>query len=163
MRSPRFWVDATTMQCWPAPLSYAESAAWVERNIARYGQHSCGRMLLLRKHDGIAIGDCGIVATVVNGRPEHDLGYIVHYPYWRQGYAVEAARACLNDGRARLGLRRIVANMAHDHIASARVAEKLGMQRVGVFNNERNRGMVTWLYVWEESGVRSQESGGAGR
>jgi RimJ/RimL family protein N-acetyltransferase len=142
--------DATTMQFWPAPLSYAESQAWVDRNIARYAEHGCGRLLIVRKGDGAVIGDCGIVVTTVNGHAEHDLGYIIHHPHWRQGYAEEAARACLNDGRERLGLRRIVANMAHDHRGSARVAEKLGMRKVGSFHNERNRGILTGLYVWEE-------------
>jgi RimJ/RimL family protein N-acetyltransferase len=142
--------DATTMQFWPAPLSHDESRTWVERNIARYAENGCGRMLIVRKSDGAIIGDCGIVTTMVNGRVEHDLGYIVHHLYWRQGYAVEAARACLIDGQTRLGLRRIVANMAHDHLGSARVAEKLGMRCVSSFNNERNRGILTYVYVWEE-------------
>jgi ribosomal-protein-alanine N-acetyltransferase len=81
------------------------------------------------------------------GQREHDLGYIIHHPYWRQGYGLECARACLEYGIHTLGLRRIVANMAHDHIASARVAERLGMRREASFHHPRNRNILTYVYA----------------
>jgi RimJ/RimL family protein N-acetyltransferase len=39
--------------------------------------------------------------------------------------------------------------MPHDHVASRRVAEKLGMVRERSFYNQRNRGILTHLYVFD--------------
>lgn len=42
------------------------------------------------------IGDCGIMISEIDGKQENDLGYIIHQPYWRNGFAVEVAEACKN-------------------------------------------------------------------
>lgn len=142
--------DPTTMQFWPQPLDEQAVRGWVTRAIESYRANGHGRMLVEDRADGAVIGDCGIALSQVNGQQEYDLGYIFHHPYWRQGYALECARAVLDDGIARLGLRRVVANMAHDHAGSRRVAEKLGMRRESEFHNTRNRNLLTYLYVWEK-------------
>jgi RimJ/RimL family protein N-acetyltransferase len=119
----------------------------VRRAGASFSATGMGRMLVELRDSGAPIGDCGIVEAEINGRREYDLGYIIHHPYWRQGYGVECARACLEYGIYTLGLRRIVANMAHDHIASARVAERLGMRREASFHHPRNRNILTYVYA----------------
>ncbi len=50
-------------------------------------------------------------------------------PFWRRGYAVEAARAAIDDGFSRLGLREIVAYTAAVNTPSRGVMERLGMRR----------------------------------
>jgi RimJ/RimL family protein N-acetyltransferase len=141
--------DPITMRFWPQPLSEEAAAAWVRRAIASFAATGMGRMLVELRDGGAPIGDCGIVEAEINCRRENDLGYIIHHPFWRQGYGLECARACLEYGIHRLGLRRIVANMAHDHIASARVAERLGMQREASFLHPRNRNILTYVYALE--------------
>jgi RimJ/RimL family protein N-acetyltransferase len=139
--------DPLTMAFWPQPLTEAAVAAWVQRNSAAFQAVRLGRLLVELRDTHVAIGDCGIVGSEVNGRPEYDLGYIIHHPYWRQGFGSECAQACRDYGIHTLGLRRIVANMACDHIASMRVAERLGMQREATFHNPRNRNILTYLYA----------------
>ena len=141
------FADPITMVFWPQPLSEDATAAWVRRASASFPVTGLGRMLVELREGGAPIGDCGIVEAEIDGRREYDLGYIIHHPYWRQGYGIECARACLEYGIHTLGLRRIVANMAHDHVASARVAERLGMRREASFHNPRNRNILTYLYV----------------
>lgn len=141
------FADPVTMAFWPQPFSAETTAAWVRRASASFPATGLGRMLIELRESGAPIGDCGIVEAEINGRREYDLGYIIHHPYWRQGYGLECARACLNYGIHSLGLRRIVANMAHDHTASARVAERLGMRREATFLNLRNRNILTYLYA----------------
>lgn len=97
---------------------------------------------------GEVVGDCGIAPAEVGGRTAYDLGYIIHHPYWNRGLGAECARACLEYGLREFGLRRVVANMPHDHAASIRVAEKLGMKRERLFVNRRNRDVLTHLYVY---------------
>lgn len=141
--------DPTTMSFWERPLDRDAVAAWVARNARSFRETGLGRMISELRDTGEAIGDCGIMRAEVGGREENDLGYIIHHPYWRRGFGMECARACLEYGLRDLGLRRIVANMPHDHTASVRVAEKLGMRLERSFSNPRNRGIPTHLYALE--------------
>jgi RimJ/RimL family protein N-acetyltransferase len=147
VRVAPIFTDPITMAFWPQPLSEDACAAWVRRASASFTATGLGRMLIELRDGGAPIGDCGIVEAEINGRREYDLGYIIHHPYWRQGFGVECAQACLEYGIRALGLKRIVASMAHDHMASARVAEQLGMRREASFHNSRNRNILTYLYA----------------
>jgi len=138
--------DPITMQFWPAPFTPEATAAWLDRQFKLYAERGYGRWAVIEPESGEQIGDVGLLYTSVNGRDEVDLGYIIHYPYWQQGFGAEAAGACLAYAGERLGLRRVVANMAHDNLGSKRVAEKIGMQFEREFINARNRNIRTLLY-----------------
>lgn len=140
--------DTTTMSFWPRPLNEKAVAEWVERNAGSFRETGLGRMLVELRVTGEVIGDCGVALTEVDGKVEHDLGYIIHNSYWERGLGVECARACLEYALREKGLRRIVANMPHDHPASIRVAERLGMDWERSFANHRNRDILTRLYVY---------------
>ena len=137
-----------TMSFWPEPLGLGEVEAWVERNARLFETSGLGRMMIEDRESGEILGDCGLVRAEIDGQMENDLGYIIHHPYWGIGLATECARACLEYGVSRFGLRRIVANMPHDHEASIRVAERLGMIRERSFANRRNRDILTHLYAY---------------
>lgn len=139
--------DPITMQFWPAPFTPEATTGWIDRQIRGYAERGYGRWAVLDRQSGEQIGDVGFLYTEVNRQMEIDLGYIIHYPYWRQGFAFETAQACLDYARSQLPIGRVVANMAHDHVASRRVAEKLGMHFAGDFLNTRNRNIRTLLYT----------------
>ena len=147
--------DATTMQFWPAPFSPAQTEAWIARQIASYAAHGFGHWAVLSRASGALLGDAGLMRSEVNGRDEIDLGYIFHHPHWRQGYALEAARAALDFARVQPGITRVVANMAHDHHRSRRVAEKLGLRYEGDYINTRNPNFRTLLYAIDLSASAS--------
>lgn len=72
--------------------------------------------------------------------PEHrtaDFGYSFHRPYWRQGFATEAARAVVGVGFAKLGLHRLWATCDVRNVGSWGVMEKLGMRREGLLLKDR--------------------------
>jgi len=139
--------DPVTMSFWPSPLTRDEAAAWIARSIESFQEHGFGRYALTLKHDKKIIGDCGILRVEKAGEMVNDLGYIIHHPYWRKGYAAEAARAVIDDAFSRLDIDVIHANMPHDHVSSRKTAERIGMKRVGEFTNEKNRGVRTLLYA----------------
>lgn len=141
--------DPVTMQFWPAPFTREATEAWIARSVASYAANGFGRWALLERDSGQIVGDCGILLNLVDGVEEHDLGYIVHHRYWGRGYAPEAALACRDYGIERLGLRRLVANMATENRASERVAQKIGMVLEKTFNNVRNRELPTYVYAYE--------------
>ncbi|WP_409340255.1 GNAT family N-acetyltransferase [Paenibacillus sp. MBLB4367] len=138
--------DAQTMSFWPAPFTKEQTEGWLLRSIASYEKHGYGRWGIELKESGELIGDVGIQVSEIDGTLERDLGYIIHWPFWHKGYAVEAADACLHYGLKELGLSRICANMPYDHYVSKRVAEKIGMTFEKQFHNQKNRGILTYLF-----------------
>ena len=139
--------DPVTMSFWPAPFSLEQTRGWIERSIKSYDEYGFGRMAVILKATGAVIGDCGIIFNYeLKGKKENDLGYIIHNPYWGKGYGAEAAGAVMQYAFETLKLERIIANMAFDNIASARVAEKIGMKKEKEFYNPRNRNILTYLF-----------------
>ncbi|MEJ2758157.1 MAG: GNAT family N-acetyltransferase [Anaerolineales bacterium] len=61
-----------------------------------------------------------------------DLGYVVARDFWEQGYASEAAQLVLDWAIAQPNIYRVWAVCDLDNHASARVLEKIGMQREGI-------------------------------
>lgn len=73
----------------------------------------------------------GMIELRIN---EHraDLGYVVARNYWEQGYAPEAAQLVLDWAIAQPSIYRVWAVCDIDNHASARVLEKIGMEREGI-------------------------------
>lgn len=138
--------DHITMSFWPSPFTLQQTENWVHDNIERYNKLGFGRWAVILKDNDMLIGDCGIMIREIDGKEENDLGYIIHYPYWQRGFAVEAANACKEYAFASLGIKRLCANMPYNHEASRRVAEKVGMKKEKEFYNSRNRNILTYLY-----------------
>ena len=65
-------------------------------------------------------------------KAEATLGYVLHKPYWGQGYMTEAARAMISFAFGELKLHRVYATCDVANPASFRVMEKVGMRREGL-------------------------------
>jgi [ribosomal protein S5]-alanine N-acetyltransferase len=78
---------------------------------------------------GEVVGDAGFGLLEDTGDVE--LGYTFARRAWGQGYATEAAAACLAAGLADLDVPRIIAVADVENLASHRVAERIGMRRDG--------------------------------
>jgi ribosomal-protein-alanine N-acetyltransferase len=72
----------------------------------------------------------GTVGLRVQGH-RVELGYVLARPYWGQDLATEAARAVVDWAIARPEVHRVWAVCDLDNHASARVLEKVGMERKG--------------------------------
>lgn len=138
--------DPETMKFWPPPFDLEMTEQWLERSIEGYENLGFGRYAVIFKKTGELIGDCGFLRIELDGRLENDLGYIISKRHWGQGFATEAAQACLQYGLSTLGFERVVANMETRHVASRRVAEKIGMRLEKEFSNARNRNLPTYLF-----------------
>jgi RimJ/RimL family protein N-acetyltransferase len=97
--------------------------------LADYATHGFGRWACVLKLSGEVIGFAGL--KYLDDLDEVDLGYRLLPGYWGLGLATEAARAVLEFGFDRLRLKQIIALADPANVASVRVLEKLGMQRVG--------------------------------
>ena len=137
--------DATTMAHWPAPFDAAATRAWLQRAEQGMREHGLSRWCCQLRDSGAVIGDVGIVRMQHDGHWINDLGYIIHHPYWRKGYAFEAAAGVVQWARAQ-GLDALAANMAVDNEPSAAVARKLGMHLVRTFTKTSNANKQTYWF-----------------
>ncbi len=141
--------DSETVAFWLTPFTRAQTEGWIAKQIKSHQENGIGRFVVILKEEDKIIGDCGIMKTEIEGKLENDLGYIIYAKYWYHGYGYEAAKKSLEYGFSQLGLTSIYANMAYNHQASIKVAEKIGMRRVKEFYNKKNRDILTYLYEAE--------------
>lgn len=118
--------DAEALVLWGEPLDREGSRDWIERNLARYEGDGFGRCAVVWRATEELVGDCGLISTVVEDRPEIELGWIVRRSHWGRDIATEAGAAWRDHAFDVLGLGRIVSMISERNVASRRVAEKLG-------------------------------------
>lgn len=72
-----------------------------------------------------------------------DFGYVLGSPWWRRGYAYEAASALLAVAFGALELHRVWATCDARNLGSIALLEKLGLRREGLLRHDR-RGRDGW-------------------
>jgi len=115
----------------PGVRSLEQALAWMQTRLFEpYRRLGHGFWAVERLADGELLGLCGLFKR--DSLPEVDVGYGFLAAHRGQGYAREAAAACLLHGQAVLGLRQVMAITAPDNLASVRVLAAIGMQDQGV-------------------------------
>jgi ribosomal-protein-alanine N-acetyltransferase len=120
------------------PRTRADSATRLEIMLDHWRQHGFGFFTVRQR--GEFIGRCGLQRLGDTGAIE--LGYTLAKRFWGQGYATEAARACVDYAFGPVGLHTIVAIARPANLASRHVLEKLGMRLVKM--TEWDGGPVAW-------------------
>jgi [ribosomal protein S5]-alanine N-acetyltransferase len=119
--------DPVAMQYYPAAFDGQGVEEWIERNRSRYESDGYGLWAMLLKDSGELIGDCGCFLRDVVGRAEIEIGYHVRRDLWGNGYATEAAQACIQYAFTKLGVDRVISLIRPENVQSIRVAEKNGL------------------------------------
>ena len=96
-----------------------------------------------------------------------EIGYIFDDAVWGQGYAFEAARACVDLAFDRFSIDTLYATIRPENKASVKVALRLGMRKIGEYvKTYQGKDMLhdiyilfkdAWPNMWDVS------VGGAGR
>ena len=120
--------DADQMTFYPRPKTRAEASAWISRNLELYEQFGFGFWRVESRRTSDFLGYCGIRPLILEGAPETEIGWHTRKTFWNQGIATEAATAANHLASGRFGVSRLVAVIHPDHIASRRVAERIGMR-----------------------------------
>ena len=119
--------DGDQMRFYPRPKTRAEACAWISRNLSLYEEHGFGFWLVECLPAPGFLGYCGIRPRVIQDVLEIEIGWHTKKTSWGQGIATEAATAVRDVAFERFALARLVAIIHPDHVASRRVAEKIGM------------------------------------
>lgn len=121
--------DAEVMR-YLLPMDRERASAWIERAKAHEREH--GFCFWAVEVPGVMklAGAVGLaqVAAPYPFAPAVEIGWRLARAAWGQGYAEEAARACLDFGFA-LAIPEIVAFTVPDNTRSWRLMERLGMTR----------------------------------
>lgn len=113
----------------PGVRTREQAVAWIQtRCIDNYWSHGHGFWAVERTADGELLGLCGLFKR--DSLPAIDVGYGFPQRHWGQGYAVEAAAACMRYGQEVLGLRRIMAITTPGNAPSIAVLRKIGLLHV---------------------------------
>jgi ribosomal-protein-alanine N-acetyltransferase len=119
---------------WEHYQTIGEARENLNEFLEDYEKHGLGAWGIEHRADKKLIGIINIsLPHRINRRVE--LGYTISRTYWRKGYATEAVQAVIQFGFETMGLVRIEAVVLPEHLASARVLEKSGMQFEGVLHS----------------------------
>jgi RimJ/RimL family protein N-acetyltransferase len=108
-----------------------EINARIELYRRQHQEHGFSFWALERRIDGLVIGGCGLFPIGWKG-PDIEIAWHIRRNCWGRGYASEAAHAVLEHGLRDLGINRIWAILSPENPASRRVAERAGMDYVGL-------------------------------
>lgn len=111
----------------PHPYAQSDALAWVLGLDERRAKGEAFQFGVTRKSDDAYMGGCGL--HLQNG--EFELGYWYGKPYWKQGYATEAARRVLEFAFGELQAPHVWAGWFHDNPRSGHVLAKLGFTSTG--------------------------------
>ena len=125
--------DKKTMYAYEHAFSDIEVDEWISRQIARYSEYGYGLLAVIRKDDGVLIGQCGLSWQDTPGGRVAEIGYLFNRRYWHNGYAAEAADAVKNFAFEKLYLKSVCSIIRDNNIPSIKVALKNGMKPAGGF------------------------------
>ena len=134
-----------SMTFYPHPFSDEEVEQWIEWNIENYKKYNHGLWGVILKDGDIFIGDCGITMQTIDNELVPELGFHIINEYCNQGFATEAALACMEYGFNVLNYSKIFSYTTVKNIPSQKVAEKIGMKLYKYFekNNEKQIAQVS--------------------
>lgn len=129
--------DPAVMQFFPRLLSPTDSAAMVQRINAFFDQTGYGLYAVDIKATGEFIGYTGFANPSFQSffTPCVEIGWRLKKDAWGQGYATEAARACLQYGFDSLRLEEVYSFTAVINQRSERVMQRIGMVKTGEFDH----------------------------
>lgn len=139
---PRFAAlvaDPIVMRYFPKCLNTAESQQFIDWCRDLIAAQGWGFWAVELKQNSEFIGFVGLHAqpTQFSFSPCVEIGWRIAKAYWQQGYATEAAQACLKFAFEQLDLSHVVAFTAKENMPSEKVMQRLGMQYIQNFDHPK--------------------------
>ena len=127
--------DPVVMEHFPAPLTRAESDAFVDRIETHFDEHGYG-LWALEDETGF-LGFTGVSWATFDApfNPSLEVGWRLATSAWGKGYASEAATAAVQHGL--LHVDRVTSFTALTNTRSQRVMQRIGMVRTLEFDHPR--------------------------
>ena len=120
--------DPSVMEFYPKQYDRKESREWIGRQLHRYQEDGHGLWLAEDRILEAPIGQAGLVMQLVNSQKEPEIGFLVHRPYWRLGYATEAALGVRDYAFDTLGYAKVISLIRPENLPAQGVAKSLSME-----------------------------------
>ena len=129
--------DPAVMEYFPALLNEAQSNAFIDRIRLHFENYSFGLYALERKDTGSFIGFTGLMIPRFESyfTPCVEIGWRLSKENWGNGYAIEAAKACIQFGFDILQIEKIVSFTSVYNQRSEIVMKRIGMEYNGIFEH----------------------------
>ena len=111
----------------------------VQRISAFFDENGYGLYALELRSTGEFIGFTGFTKPAFDAwfTPCIEIGWRLRQECWGQGFATEAARACLDHAFQKLALDKIFSFTAVPNTRSEKVMQRIGMIKLGEFDHPR--------------------------
>ncbi|GHT37162.1 hypothetical protein FACS189435_1570 [Bacteroidia bacterium] len=119
------------MYAWEHGFTRSEARKWLNRQLTRYRKDGYGYFAVMLKETGELAGQAGLMKNEIDGSEVVELGYIFDDRFWKQGYGLEAAKACVEYAFNGLGIGRLYCSVRPENTPSIRICEKLGTAQAG--------------------------------
>ena len=126
------------------PINRSQCEEWFRVTEANYAKHGYGMFALAQRESGCVVGFAGLVHP--GGQVEPEIKYAFLRSHWGFGLASEVVPQLLDYGARVHALRRIIATVALENLASQRVLTKAGMVLAERRLNED--ASTTLVYHW---------------
>jgi RimJ/RimL family protein N-acetyltransferase len=146
--------DEEQMRFYPGARTRDDAWAWLRRNLSLYEEHGFGFWLIESRPTSEFLGYCGIRPLVLEGTSETEIGWHTKKTSWNRGIATEAAAGARDLAFDCFARTRLVALIHPGHLASRRVAEKIGMREEGATLFDRDA-YVTYVASGSSEPLRS--------
>jgi RimJ/RimL family protein N-acetyltransferase len=129
--------DADVMEYFPKHLTDSESMESIDRINFSFDNNGLGLFAVENKSTKEFIGFTGFAIPKFNTffTPCVEIGWRFQKKSWGQGFATEAAKACLKYGFEILGFEKIVSFTSSINKKSEQVMQRIGMSHIGEFNH----------------------------
>jgi len=129
------FLEASAMLFYPADKIREQAKEWIQVMQRFYHDTNLGSWLLLRKTDGVFIGQCGLNKTPLCSEGVFELGFSILKQHWNKGYATEAAQRCIDLAKENDQINTLIAIVDVDNDASQRVLSKLPLIYKNIVNH----------------------------
>ena len=129
--------DEEVMRFFPAVQSAKATIALIGRVHEHFNDYGYGPYAVERMDTGQFIGFTGFFHPRFKSHftPCVEIGWRLDKEHWNQGFATEAAIACLEHGFEILGLDEVYSFTATINLPSIKVMEKAGLKKTGEFEH----------------------------
>lgn len=135
--------------------------AWLAKQQRRYQEDGFGLWALIRKSDGVMVGQAGLSMQPCEADTVLEIGYLLKHAYWHQGYAREAAAALRDYAFQILDAPWVCSIIKTTNTASWRVACSIGMKPQKTFiRRAYGIDMPHTLYAVKREGLQSEPKSG---
>ena len=134
--------DSEVMKYFPKTLTYQETFEMVQRINLHFARNNFGLFAVEDNRTKEFIGFTGFAMPTFEASftPCVEIGWRLKKEKWGQGYATEAATACLKYGFDMLHFDQIVSFTSSVNTKSIKVMEKIGMLYEADFNHPKIEG-----------------------